>query len=200
MQPWEPETGSHGCFVEMGLLIDDDRNNPVIRRERREHLGLFPRTSRNYDVDLIRRGEAGDQRIGRVRPEFRRRCAQLGRISPIRGHGPLDHVFLSRFLGGEIRVDRVGMLGAVLYDMNHVSRAVDLWKEFIARSGNRQNVKMASALLEKIGRGEKDILTDEAFLKDFRWREEGFGPSKKIALFLTACAAEFLLLLSMLSK
>jgi tetratricopeptide (TPR) repeat protein len=91
-------------------------------------------------------------------------------------------------------------LGAVFYDMNHVSRAVDLWKEFIARSGNRQNVKMASALLEKIDRGEKDILANEAFLKDFRWHEEGFGPSKRIALFLTACAVEFLLLLNMLSK
>jgi hypothetical protein len=59
---------------------------------------------------------------------------------------------------------------------------------------------MASALLEKIDRGEKDILANEAFLKDFRWREEGFGPAKRIALFLSACAVEFLLLLSMLSK
>ena len=82
-------------------------------------------------------------------------------------------------------------LGAVFYDMNHVSRAVDLWKEFIARSGNRQNVKMASALLEKIDRGEKDILANEAFLKDFRWHEEGFGASKKVGLFLMAYAVEF---------
>jgi tetratricopeptide (TPR) repeat protein len=91
-------------------------------------------------------------------------------------------------------------LGAVFYDMNHVSRAVDLWKAFIARSGNRRNIEMASALLEKIDRGEKDILADEAFLKTFRWHEKGFGPAKRIALFLTACAVEFFLLLTMLSK
>ena len=89
-------------------------------------------------------------------------------------------------------------LGAVFYDMNHVGRAVDLWKEFIARSGNRHNIEMASALLERIDRGEKDILADEEFLKDFQWHEEGFGPSKKIALFLTACAVEFLLLAALL--
>ncbi|MDP3284314.1 MAG: tetratricopeptide repeat protein [Desulfobacterales bacterium] len=44
-------------------------------------------------------------------------------------------------------------LGAVFYDMNHVERAVDLWKKFIEKSGNEQNINMATALLEKIGRG-----------------------------------------------
>ncbi|MBN2439487.1 MAG: hypothetical protein JXL20_12915 [Deltaproteobacteria bacterium] len=81
--------------------------------------------------------------------------------------------------------------------MNHVNRTVDLWKEFIARSGNRRNIEMANALLERIDRGEKGVLANETFLKDFRWYEEGFGPAKKIALFLTACAVEFLLLASL---
>ena len=89
-------------------------------------------------------------------------------------------------------------LGAVFYDMNHVSRAVDLWKEFVSRSGNQQNIEMASALLVKIDRGEKDILADDTFLKTFRWHEEGFGPSKRTALFLTVCAVEFLLLVAVL--
>jgi len=89
-------------------------------------------------------------------------------------------------------------LGAVFYDMNHVERAVDLWKIFIEKSGNEQNIKTATALLERIDRGDKNILADEAFLKDFQWHEEGFGPSKKIALFLTAYAVEVLLLAALL--
>ena len=48
-------------------------------------------------------------------------------------------------------------LGAVFYDMNHMERAVDLWKKFIEKSGKEQNIKMATALLEKIGRGEKEV-------------------------------------------
>ena len=88
--------------------------------------------------------------------------------------------------------------GAVFYDMNHVKRAVELWEKFKERSGNERNVEMVTSLLEKIGRGEKNILADERFLKHFQWHEEGFGPSRRSALFLTACAVEFLLLLSML--
>ena len=85
-------------------------------------------------------------------------------------------------------------LGAVFYDMNHVDRAVDLWRKFIARSGNRPNIEMVNALLERIDRGEKDILANEAFLENFQWYEEGFSPSNKIALFLTACSLAYLLL------
>lgn len=89
-------------------------------------------------------------------------------------------------------------MGAVFYDMNHEWRAVALWKEFADRSGNPKNIRMVEGLLERITKGEKKILADEDFLKNFRWHEEGFGPSCKIALFLTACLVEFLLLASFL--
>ena len=35
-------------------------------------------------------------------------------------------------------------------------------------------------------------------LEHFQWQEEGFGPAKKTALFLTACAVEILLLVSLM--
>jgi tetratricopeptide (TPR) repeat protein len=89
-------------------------------------------------------------------------------------------------------------LGAVFYDMNHEWRAVALWKEFAERSGNPENVRMVKGLLERIAKGEKKILADEGFLKNFKWHEEGFGPSGKSALFLAACMVEFLLLASFL--
>jgi tetratricopeptide (TPR) repeat protein len=86
-------------------------------------------------------------------------------------------------------------LGAVFYSMNHMQRAVELWKKFIAKSRNEQNVKMATELLQKIGKGEKEILSDVKFLYNFRWHEEGLSASKKITIFLIACAVEFVLLL-----
>ena len=89
-------------------------------------------------------------------------------------------------------------LGAVFYDMNHIEMAVDLWKKFIEKSGNEQNMLMAAGLLEKIGSGEKEVLSDQVFLDNFKWREEGFGASKKIAIFLIAFAVEFLLLFTFL--
>jgi hypothetical protein len=82
--------------------------------------------------------------------------------------------------------------------MNHVKRAVELREKFNKHSGNERNVEMVTSLLEKIGRGEKNILADEHFLEHFKWHEEGFGPSRRSALFLAACAVEFLGLLSML--
>ena len=81
--------------------------------------------------------------------------------------------------------------------MNHIERAVDLWKKFIEKSGNEQNMLMATGLLEKIGRGEKEVLSDQVFLDNFKWHEEGFGASKKIAIFLIAFAVEFLLLFTL---
>ncbi len=81
--------------------------------------------------------------------------------------------------------------------MNHIERAVDLWKKFIEKSGNEQNIKMVNRLLEKIGRGEKEVLSDQVFLNNFKWHEEGFGSSKKIVIFLIAFAVEFLLLFSL---
>jgi len=62
--------------------------------------------------------------------------------------------------------------------MNHVERAIDLWKKFIEKSGNEQNINMATALLEKIGRGEKEVLSDQVFLDNFKWHEEGFGSGR----------------------
>ncbi len=88
-------------------------------------------------------------------------------------------------------------LGAVFYDMNHIERAVDLWRKFIEKSGNEENIKMATALLEKIGRGEKEVFSDQVFLDNFKWHEEGFSSSKKTVIFLIVFAVEFLLLFSL---
>jgi len=88
-------------------------------------------------------------------------------------------------------------LGAVFYDMNHIERAVDLWKKFIEKSENEQNIKMATALLERIGRGEKEVLSGREFLDNFKWHEEGFGASQKIVIFLIAFAVEFFLLFTL---
>lgn len=89
-------------------------------------------------------------------------------------------------------------LGAVFYDMNHIEMAVDLWKKFIEKSGNEQNMLTAAGLLEKIGRGEKEVLSNPEFLNDFKWHEEGFGESRKIVIFLIAFAVEFFLLFTFL--
>jgi len=70
-------------------------------------------------------------------------------------------------------------------------------KKFIEKSGNEQNIKMATALLERIGRGEKEVLSGREFLDNFKWHEEGFGASQKIVIFLIAFAIEFFLLFTL---
>jgi tetratricopeptide (TPR) repeat protein len=87
--------------------------------------------------------------------------------------------------------------GAVSYDMGHKDRAVELWKKFIEKSRNKQNLMMVSGLLEKIDLGEKEILSNPTWLEGFTWNEEGLGASKKMAILLTACAVEAVLLVSL---
>ena len=72
---------------------------------------------------------------------------------------------------------KVSKLGAVFY-MKHVELAIDLWKKFIEKSGNEQNINMAAALLQKIGRGKKNVLSDRKFLDNLNWHEEGFGSGR----------------------
>jgi hypothetical protein len=78
--------------------------------------------------------------------------------------------------------------------MGHKDRAVELWKKFIEKSRNQQNLMMVSGLLEKIDLGEKEILSNPTWLKGFTWNEEGLGASKKMAIFLIMCAVEAILL------
>ncbi len=89
--------------------------------------------------------------------------------------------FYEKFLGQ--RPDDPNILfkfGAVFYDMNHIDMAVDLWKKFIEKSGNEPNIHMVKGLLEKIEKGEKEILSAPEFLNHFTWHEEGFGESRRI--------------------
>jgi tetratricopeptide (TPR) repeat protein len=89
-------------------------------------------------------------------------------------------------------------LGAVFYDMNHIESAADLWKKFIEKSGNEPNIRMVKGLLEKIEKGEQEILSAPEFLNNFKWHEEGFGESRRIVIFLIAFAVEFFLLFTFL--
>jgi hypothetical protein len=81
--------------------------------------------------------------------------------------------------------------------MGHKDRAVELWKKFIEKSRNQQNLMMVSGLLEKIDLGEKEILSNPTWLKGFTWNEEGLGASKKMAIFLITCAVEAVFLVSL---
>jgi len=49
---------------------------------------------------------------------------------------------------------------------------------------------MASGLLQKIDLGERKISSNQKWLDGFTWNEEGLGASKKMAIFLSLCAAE----------
>jgi hypothetical protein len=81
--------------------------------------------------------------------------------------------------------------------MGHKDRAVELWKKFIEKSRNQQNLMMVSWLLEKINLGEKEILSNTTWLEGFTWNEEGLGASKKMAIFLSLCAVEAVFLVSL---
>jgi hypothetical protein len=82
--------------------------------------------------------------------------------------------------------------------MNHIESAADLWKKFIEKSGNEPNIRMVKGLLEKIEKGEQEILSAPEFLNNFKWHEEGFGESRRIVIFLIAFAVEFFLLFTFL--
>lgn len=59
-------------------------------------------------------------------------------------------------------------LGAVYYDVKNETKAVQLWENFLECSQNSVNHSMVHSLLEKVAKGEKEILSKRERLDNFR--------------------------------
>lgn len=68
-------------------------------------------------------------------------------------------------------------------------------------SRNGSNRYQAQRLLDRVARGDSNILSNQELLSSFDWKDEGLTAIKKTALFLSGCGVEgALLTMAVLAK